>query len=108
MSDNRQVIVRCRPLIVRWYTQDSGEHMGNGGSGYCQCQDHIRQMSGRGAIRAVALVDIAMIGPAVVAVERDWGLAITPLEIMLLSAIVAAAFVAIEQLHQITLSEGTQ
>jgi hypothetical protein len=30
------------------------------------------------------------------------------LEIMLLSAIVAAAFVAVEHLHQITLSEGTQ
>jgi hypothetical protein len=47
-------------------------------------------------------------GPAVIVVERDWGFIITPLEIMLLSAIVATAFVAVEHLHQITLSEGTQ
>jgi predicted GNAT superfamily acetyltransferase len=65
-------------------------------------------MQERSITRAVALVDIAMIGPAVMAIERDWGLAITPLEIMLLSAIVAAAFVAVEYLHQITLSQGTQ
>jgi len=58
--------------------------------------------------RIVVLVDIALIGPAVMAVERDWGLAITPLEIVLLSAIVAVAFVAIRQLHQIALSQGTQ
>lgn len=41
-------------------------------------------------------------------VEWDWGLAITPLEIMLLSAIVAAGFVAVERLHQIAISQGTQ
>jgi hypothetical protein len=35
-------------------------------------------------------------------------LAITPFEVVLLSAIVAAAFVAVEQLHQITLSEETR
>ena len=65
-------------------------------------------MQERSITRAVALVDIAMIGPAVMMVERDWGLTITPFDIVLLSAIVAAAFVAIEQLHQITLSEETQ
>ena len=65
-------------------------------------------MQERSITRAVALVDIAMIGPAVVAVERDWGSILTPLEIVLLSAIVAAAFVAVEQLHQITLSQETQ
>ena len=64
-------------------------------------------MQERAITRAVALVDIAMIGPAVVAVERDWGSILTPLEIVLLSTIVAAAFVAVEHLHQITLSEGT-
>lgn len=52
--------------------------------------------------RIVALVDIAMIGPAVIAVKRDWGSIITLFKIMLHSAIVAAAFVAGEQLHQIT------
>jgi hypothetical protein len=36
------------------------------------------------------------------AVERDWGLAITLLEIVPLSAIVAAAIVAVERLYQIT------
>lgn len=65
-------------------------------------------MQERAITWAVALVDIAMIGPAVMAVERDWGSIITPLEIMLLPAIVAAAFVAVEHLHQITRSEGTQ
>jgi len=65
-------------------------------------------MQERAITRAVALVDIAMIGPAIVGIERDWGLAITPFEIVLLSAIVAAAFVAVERLHQITLSEETQ
>lgn len=59
MSDNRQVIVRCQPLIVRWYPQDPGEQIGNGGSGYCQCQDHIHQMSGRGAIQA-GLVEMTL------------------------------------------------
>ena len=65
-------------------------------------------MQERSITRAVALVDIAMIGPAVMMVERDWGLTITPFDIVLLSAIVAAAFVAIEQLHQIAISQETQ
>ena len=65
-------------------------------------------MQARSITRAVALVDIAMIGPAVIAGERDWGSIITPLEIVLLSAIVATGFVAVEWLRQIALSQGTQ
>ena len=48
--------------------------------------------------RAVALIDIAMIVPAVTAVERNGRSILTPLEVMLLAAIVAAGFVAVERL----------
>ena len=43
---------------------------------------------------------------SVVAVERDWGSILTPLEIVLLSAIVAAGFATVEQLRQITISQS--
>lgn len=38
----------------------------------------------------------------------DWGLTITSFEIVLILAIRAAAFVAVEHLHQIALSQGTK
>ena len=59
-------------------------------------------MKERTIFQMIALADIAMMVPAAMAVERDWGLAITPLEIVLLSAIVAAAFVAVDHLSRLT------
>ena len=58
--------------------------------------------------QVIALADIAMMVPAVISLERDWLAPIYYLEVVLLSAIVAAAFVAVEHLHQITLSDETQ
>lgn len=51
--------------------------------------------------RLIALVNIAMLGPAIWELERDWGTAITPLEVVILSAIILAGLVAIYHIREI-------
>jgi hypothetical protein len=65
-------------------------------------------MKERTIFQAIAVVDTAMIVPAVVGLEKNWLAPIYYLEVVILAAIVAAAFVAVEHLHQIAISQGTQ
>jgi hypothetical protein len=51
--------------------------------------------------QAIALVDLAVMVPAVMALETDWLAPIYYLEVILLAAIVAAAFVAVNHLRYI-------
>lgn len=58
-------------------------------------------MQERTIFQAIAVVDIAMMVPAVVAVEKDWLAPVYYIEVVLLAAIVAAAFVAVDHLRYI-------
>ena len=54
--------------------------------------------------QAIAVVDITMMVPAVISLERDWLAPIYYLEVVLLAAIVAVAFVAVNHLRWFTQS----
>jgi len=58
-------------------------------------------MKERSIFRAIAVVDAVMLLPAVCELERDWVAPIAPLRVVLLAAIVAAAFVAVDHLRHI-------
>ena len=51
--------------------------------------------------QGIALADTAMMVPAVMALERDWLAPIYYLDVIILAAIVAAAFVAVDHLSRI-------
>ena len=55
-------------------------------------------MKERTIFQAIAVADVAMMVPAVVALEREWLAPTGPLSVILLLSIVAAAFVAVDRL----------
>ena len=65
--------------------------------------DHssMKEQTERMIFQAIAVVDVAMMVPAVVALERDWLAPVAPLRLVLLAGIVAAAFVAVDHLRYI-------
>ena len=58
-------------------------------------------MQERTIFQVIAVVDGAMMVPAVFELERDWLTPIAPLRLVLLAAIVAAGFVAVDHLSRI-------
>jgi len=61
----------------------------------------MKERTERTIFQVIVLVDLAMMVPAVVSLERDWLAPITPLRVVLLAGIVAAAFVAVDHLSRI-------
>ena len=55
----------------------------------------------RTIFQAIALADVAMMVPAVMALEKNWLAPVYYIEVVLLAAIVAAAFVAVDHLSRI-------
>lgn len=65
-------------------------------------QSTMQEQTERTIFKVIALADVAMMVPAVVALERDWLAPVYYLEVILLAAIVAAAFVAVDHLSRLT------
>lgn len=65
----------------------------------CSTGNH-STMKERPIFQVIAVVNTAMIVPAVMALEKNWLAPIYYLEVVLLAGIVAAAFVAVDRLSR--------
>jgi len=90
-----RLILCCINDIMAGYPSDSAEEYIEKSIGITSNHS---SMDEKLITQVVALVDVALLVPAVAAVERDWLAPTGPLSVILLLAIVAAAFVAVDRL----------
>ena len=65
-------------------------------------QSTMQEQTERTIFQVIAVVNCAMMVPAVVSLERDWLAPIYFLEVVYLAAIVASVFVAVDHLSRLT------